>query len=67
MNWRSDCSWGWADPGPCPICGVAHTACTAETAARPAVARDPQPPRAPFTTKDYKRKPARVADRETVR
>lgn len=26
LTWRQD-------PGPCPICGVPHTACTAETAA----------------------------------
>ena len=67
-------TFGRQSPGPCPICGAAHTACTAmgpagvvidQLPARTALARE-TPPDAPletvveFTTGTYERKKHRL-------
>jgi hypothetical protein len=47
----------WGDPGPCPICGVAHTACTPQRAPTTPVPVAPpaSEPRPSFTLSTYKR------------
>jgi hypothetical protein len=53
------------DPGPCPICGAAHTACSADSGpiaipqlpARDAHAEEPPPEPVEFTTATYRGQP----------